>query len=76
MKTDEVLLSAEIYFSTTKQWSFMTQFLWTTLIKDYYDKKELEKLSGRKTDLHLDVDIWSQHIQGYHCTSVLYCQSH
>lgn len=57
MRTDEVLLSAEILFSTKKQCSFMTQLLWIILIKDYYDKKEIEKLFSRTTGSHLNIDL-------------------
>lgn len=50
----------------------MTQLLWTILIKDSYDKKEVEKLFSRKTGSHLNVDSWSQHFQGYYCTFGLF----
>lgn len=54
----------------------MTQLLWTILMKDYYDKKGVEKLFSSKTGSHLNVDLWSQHFQGCYCTLVSYFQSH
>lgn len=73
----EVLLSVEIPFSATKttQFNDPTPLNRTILIKYYSDKEELEKLSSTKTDLHLNVDVRSQHFQGYYCTSFSF-QSH
>ena len=50
----------------------MTQLLWIILIKDYYDKKVVEKLFSRKTGSHLNADLWSQHFQGCYSTSAFY----
>lgn len=66
----------KFFLAQKKQCSFMTQLLWIILIKDYYDKKEIEKLFSRTTGSHLNVDLWSQHFQGCYCTLVSYFQSH